>query len=127
MDAWIFPLVEERLLPPSGAVTYLVRFHRNVPMLRLYLDRVFWEEQRIKEPDEEETRAHERRLLEDLDYTGHDQRCYGYPYPIKAGHDRASLTQPERVALRKMIVDAAVRAGLKRNLFRDAAQATGHG
>lgn len=125
MDAWIFPLVEERLLPPPGAVTYLVRFHRNVPVLRLDLDRVFWE-QRIQGRDEEETRAHERRLFEDLDYTGHDHRCYGYPYPIKAGHDRASLTQPERVALRKMIIDAAVAAGMKRSLFRSASAATGH-
>ncbi len=126
VDGWIFPLAEERLLPPPGAVTYLVRFHHNVPVLRLDLDRVYWE-QRIQGQDEEETRNRERRLFEDLDYASHDRRCYGYPYPIKAGHDRASLTQPERVALRKMIIDAAVRTGLKRSLFRDAAQATGYG
>lgn len=31
-----------------------------------------------------------------LDYSAHDQRCYGYPYPIKAAHDRGSLTEQER-------------------------------
>lgn len=65
-------------------------------------------------------------MFEDLDYTGRDQRYYGYPYPIKAGYDRASLTQAERVAPRKMIIDAAVTAGMKRSLFRSASAATGH-
>ena len=71
-------------------------------------------------------RANEMRIFQDLDYASHDQRCYGYPYPIKAGHDRASLTEAERVALRKMIIAAAVSAGMKRSLFRSAAAATGH-
>jgi hypothetical protein len=66
------------------------------------------------------------RLFEVLDYASHDQRCFGYPYPIKAAHDRASLAQHERVALKKQVIDAAVGAGLKRSLFRDASQATGH-
>lgn len=35
-------------------MTYLVRFHRNVPVLRLNLDRVYWE-QRIQGQNEEET------------------------------------------------------------------------
>ena len=85
----------------------------------------YWK-QRIRGATEDETRANERRVFENLDYASHDQRCYGYPYPVKAAHDRASLTRPERVALRKQIVDAAVRAGMKRSLFRDAAIATGH-
>ena len=73
------------------------------------------------------TQANERRLFEDLDYASHDQRCFGYPYPIKAAHDRASMTKTERVALRKQVIDAAVRAGMRRSLFRDASRATGHG
>jgi hypothetical protein len=66
------------------------------------------------------------KVFEALDYCSHDQRCFGYPYPVKAGHDRASLTEAERVALRKQLIDEAVRAGLKRSLFRDASAATGH-
>jgi hypothetical protein len=125
IDGWEFSLTEGRRVPPPGAMTYLVRFHRATPVLRLDIDRQFWCE-RIKGDTEALTRANERGLFEDLDYTGHDQRCYGYPYPIKAGHDRASLTEAERVALRKQIVDAAVRAGMRRSLFREAALATGH-
>ena len=82
--------------------------------------------EQVKGDSEEEARNNEKKIFEDLDYASHDQRCYGYPYPIKAGHDRASMTQPERVAMRKQIIDAAVRAGRKRSLFRDASQETGH-
>ncbi len=125
IDNWKFSLAEGRRLPPPGAVTYLVRFHRTTPVMRLDMERDFWQTHVLGASDDE-TRANEQRIFEDLDYASHDQRCYGYPYPIKAGHDRASLTQAERVALRKQIVDAAVKAGLKRSLFRDAAPTTGH-
>ena len=80
----------------------------------------------IEGADDGETQANEQRLFQDLDYASHDQRCFGYPYPIKAAHDRASMTQAERTALRKQVVDAAVRAGMRRSLFRDASRATGH-
>ena len=125
IDTWKFPLADGRQLPPPGAVTYLIRFHRNVPVLRLDMDLEFWRT-RVHRDTEVETRGNERMLFQDLDYACHDQRCFGYPYPIKAGHDRASLTAPERAALRKQIVDAAVGAGLRRSLFRDASMATGH-
>jgi hypothetical protein len=100
-------------------VTYLVRFHNNIPVLRVDLDYRYWAEHLRDE-------VQVRQLFEALDYCSHDQRCYGYPYPVKAGHDRASLTEVERMALRKQLIDEAVRAGLKRSLFRNASQATGH-
>lgn len=124
-DGWSLSLVEQRSVPPPGAVSYLVRFHRNVPVMRLDMDEAHWDKF-VKGSTDEETWANEQRIFEDLDYSSHDQRCYGYPYPIKAGHDRASLTKPERVALRKMIIDAAVLVGMKRSLFRSASAATGH-
>jgi hypothetical protein len=124
-DKWKFGLTEDRNLPPLGAVTYLVRFHRSIPVLRLDMDRDFWERQ-VLGPDVETTIENERSIFQKLDYACHDQRCFGYPYPIKAGHDRASLTTQERTILRKQIVDAAVEQGLKRSLFRDASLATGH-
>ncbi len=101
----------------------LVRFHRSIPVLRLDMDRDFWERQ-VLGPDAEATVANERSIFQKLDYACHDQRCFGYPYPIKAGHDRASLTTQERTTLRKQIIDAAVEQGLKRSLFRDASVAT---
>jgi len=120
-----FPMTEGRRVPPVGAVSYLVRFHRQVPVLRVDLDEEFWEE-RIRSDDEEETRDRERSLFEDLDYCCHDQRCYGYPYPIKAGHDRCSLTQDERTMIRKLVKDAAAEAGVPRELFEEPSIETGH-
>jgi hypothetical protein len=94
--------------------------------MRLDIDERYWETH-VRGADDSETLANEKRLFEDLDYVSHDQRAYGYPYPIKAGHDRASLTEAERMALRKMIMDAAVEAGMNRSLFKNASMATGHG
>jgi hypothetical protein len=125
-DGWEMKIVETRNVPPPGAVSYLVRFHRNVPVMRLDVDEQWWAS-RLCGQTAEETTANERRLFEDLDYASHDQRAFGYPYPIKAGHDRASLTEAERVALRKMIIDSAIAAGMNRNLFRSVSAATGHG
>lgn len=125
IDSWEFTAAAGRNMPPPGAVTYLLRFHRNIPIMRLDIDEEYWKQQ-IRGASESETLDNERRLFENLDYTCHDQRSYGYPYPIKAAHDRASLTKPERVALRKQIVDAAVAQGMKRSLFRDVSIATGH-
>ena len=124
-DGWQLKLVEQRNVPPQGAVSYLVRFHRNVPVMRLDVDESYWESY-VRGDTDDATSTNERSLFEDLDYSSHDQRAYGYPYPVKAGHDRASLTQAERVALRKMIIDAAVSAGMRRTLFKSASAATGH-
>ena len=125
-DGWELKIVETRNVPPPGAVSYLVRFHRNVPVMRLDMDETWWQ-QAILGDTPGETSARERVLFSSLDYASHDQRAFGYPYPIKAGHDRASMTEPERVALRKMIIDAAAEAGMNRNLFRSVSMATGHG
>ena len=124
-DGWQLSLAEGRRLPPPGAVSYLVRFHRTTPVMRLDMDRVYWETH-VKGTTEAETRDRERRIFEDLDYACHDQRVYGYPYPIKAAHDRASLTNAERLALRKQLIAEAMKQGMNPALFRDASQATGH-
>jgi hypothetical protein len=94
--------------------------------MRLDVDERYWEQFICREAAEA-TARNEAKLFEDLDYASHDQRAFGYPYPIKAGHDRASLTEAERTVLRKMIVDAAVDAGMNRKQFKSASVATGHG
>jgi hypothetical protein len=109
-------------VPPVGAVSFLLRLHRLTPIMRLDLDARFWEEQTSGTADVRAT----RRLLGALDYSSHDQRCYGYPYPIKAAHDRGSLTVQERIVLRQQLVEAAVHAGMRRSSFRDPSQLTGH-
>lgn len=120
VDDWELSLIENRTIPPVGAVTYLVRFHRNTPVLRFDLDRNYWDAHLKDNPEAE------RLLFGELDYAGHDQRSYGYPYPIKACHDRVRLSMAERRALKKQIVEAAVAKGMKRSLFRDVSTSTGH-
>ena len=120
-----FPLPAGKRVPPHGAVSYLVRFHRNTPIMRLDMDLEYWHKVLRGETDLD-TVANESKMFGDLDYTSHDQRAFGYPYPIKACHDRTSMKMAERVALRKQIVDAAVGAGMKRGLFKDVSIATGH-
>lgn len=121
-----FPLLDTKRVPPRGAVSYLLRTHRTVPLLRVDVDRAWWESA-MRGGGESETIVAERRFFGLLDYAGHDQRSFGYPYPIKAAHDRASLMGAERLALKKQIIDAAVAAGMKRAMFRDASLQTGHG
>lgn len=114
-----------RSIPPIGAISYLFKFHRTTQPMRLDMDFQYWKEN-IWCEDKEEMQQREIQLFRDLDFASHDQRCYGYPYPIKACHDMVSLTKDERVALRKQIIDAAVKAGLKRKNFVDPSVMTGH-
>ena len=108
-------------VPPAGAVSFLVRLHRSTPIMRVDVDARFWDEQMGGTRNVEAS-----RFFGALDYASHDQRCYGYPYPIKAAHDRGSLTEHERTVLRQQLVEAAVQAGMRRSSFRDPSQLTGH-
>jgi len=114
-----------RSIPPIGAISYLFKFHRSTQPMRLDMDFQYWKEN-IRCEDKEEMLRREIQIFRDLDFASHDQRCYGYPYPIKACHDMVSLTRDERMALRKQIIDAAVKAGLKRKNFVDPSVLTGH-
>jgi hypothetical protein len=119
-DNWELPLIEGRQIPPVGAISYLFRLHRNTPVMRLDMDRDWWEQRIQGNPEAEQ------KLFSELDYCGHDQRAYGYPFPIKACHDRTRLSQAERLVMKKQIIDAAVAQGMKRSLFKDVSMATGH-
>ena len=121
-DGWSPWSSDGPMVPPLGAVSFLVRLHRSTPIMRIDLDARFWEE-RLRGTDDVELAHH---FFGAVDYASHDQRCYGYPYPVKAAHDRGSLTDQERVVLRQQLVDAAVQAGMRRSLFRDVSQMTGH-
>lgn len=117
--------VGSRSIPPYGAVTYLFKFHRTTQTMRLDMDYYFWK-QKIWNEDKEIMSRNEKQLFRDLDFASHDQRCYGYPYPIKACHDMASLTKEERVAFRKLVIDRMVMKGLRRKNFIDPSVQTGH-
>ena len=122
---WDLEVVDQRNLPPTGAVTYLWRTHAGMPVFRLDMDRNCWVTS-IKGSDEIETRKKEIQLFQRLDYACHDMRCHGYPYPIKAAHDEAHWTKQDRLSLRKQVIDAAVAVGMKRSAFKSASQQTGH-
>lgn len=114
-----------RAIPPDCAVTYIFRFHKNTGVLRLDLDYRYWKKD-IWDADATKMKANETQLFRDLDVASHDYRCFGYPYPIKASHDMASLTEAERVALRKQVKEICVEMGLKPKNFLDASMQTGH-
>lgn len=121
LEKWdLRAITEDRQIPPLGAISYLFRLHKNAPVMRLDMDRSWWE----KHYQEDEDAEH--KIFAELDYCGHDQRAYGYPFPIKACHDRARLSRAERLVMKKQIIDAAVARGMKRSLFKDVSTATGH-
>lgn len=62
----------------------------------------------------------EQRIFETLDYLCHEQRSFGYPYPLKAVQNRVKMSRGERDSLRKQIIDECVKNGMKRTLFREA-------
>lgn len=114
-----------RAVPPIGAITYIFKLHKTTQPMRLDMDIEFWNKN-IKNEDSEIMKCKENQIFRDLDFTSHDQRCYGYPYPVKASHDIVSLTNAEKEAFRKQVIDAAVRMGLSRRNFIDASIQTGH-
>lgn len=118
-------LIGKRQIPPIGAVTYIFRLHKTTQPMRLDVDLNWWNSN-VLDPDPDIIRKREIQMFRDIDFASHDQRCYGYPYPIKACHDVASLTNDERVALRKYVIDTAVAKGLKRKNFVDPSIPTGH-
>jgi hypothetical protein len=98
-------------VPPKLGVSYLFKFHEMSFPMRIDIDVQWWKTQ-INGDNEKE-----RRLFEDLDYTCHDVRSYGYPYPLQAAHRRASLTRKERKAVRDILMQQAQREGIFRGAF----------
>jgi hypothetical protein len=125
-DGWSLSLADGRSLPPHGAVSYLWRTHRGMPVFRVDVDAEWWKE-RIGSLDAKQMEAAEQQFFGVLDFAGHDYRTRAYPYPLKAAHDRASLIDQERLALRKQVIEAAVASGMKPSAFMDASRMTGHG
>lgn len=124
-EGWTLSVLDGRNIPPQGAISYLWRTHRGMPVFRVDLDAGWWERQ-MRDPDPGVTQQREAALFAMLDFAGHDLRTRAYPYPLKAAHDRASLTATERRALRKQVIEAAVAAGMKAQAFADPSQLTGH-
>jgi hypothetical protein len=125
-DNWQLSVLEGRNIPPQGAVSYLWRTHRGMPVFRVDVDSAWWATKIHNTNDVEQTLERESALFSALDFAGHDIRTKAYPYPLKAAHDRASLKETERLALRKQVIAAAVASGMKASAFVDASRLTGH-
>jgi hypothetical protein len=112
---WKF--LNDREVPPKLGITYLFKFHSTSFPMRLDVDAGWWREH--VGGDE----AKERRLFQDLDFTCHDVRSYGYPYPLQAAHRRSALTKQERRAVKDIVLQNAQSEGMLRGAFlgeRDA-------
>lgn len=103
--------LQEKEVPPRLGVSYLFKFHSTSFPMRLDMDAGWWKEHIGGDESKE------RRLFEDLDFTCHDVRSYGYPYPIQAAHRRASLTKQERTAVKDVLMQNAKDEGLLRGAF----------
>jgi hypothetical protein len=116
-EPWNF--LNDREVPPKLGITYLFKFHSTSFPMRLDLDAGWWRDN--IGGDEEK----ERRLFQDLDFTCHDVRSYGYPYPLQAAHRRSALTKQERRAAKDIILRHAQDEGILRGAFMGERDAEG--
>lgn len=98
-------------VPPKLGVSYLFKFHEMSFPMRLDIDAGWWRTHINGNRDQE------KQIFKDLDYTCHDVRSYGYPYPLQAAHRRASLTRKERKAVKDILWQQAQREGILRGAF----------
>jgi hypothetical protein len=103
--------LKDKEVPPKLSVSYLFKFHATFFPMRIDVDAAWWREN-INHDAEREA-----QLFRDLDYTCHDIRSYGYPYPLHAVHRSASLTKSEKKAIRDILLQNAQSEGILRGAF----------
>lgn len=99
--------LQEKEIPPKLGVSYLFKFEATSFPMRIDVDAAWWQAHL-------DTDAKELRFFADLDFTCHDVRSYGYPYPMHAAHRGASLTRAERKTLKDLLLQHAQREGILR-------------
>lgn len=103
--------LKDKEVPPKLSVSYLFKFHATSFPMRIDVDAAWWREHINHDS------ARETQFFRDLDYTCHDIRSYGYPYPLHAAHRSASLTKSERKAIRDILLQNAKSEGILRGAF----------
>lgn len=103
--------LREKEVPPKLGVSYLFKFHATSFPMRIDVDAGWWRSHIAGDANAEQ------HLFESLDYTCHDVRSYGYPYPMHAAHCVASLTKRERKAARDILFQYAQQEGILRGAF----------
>lgn len=96
-------------IPPKLSVSYLFKFEATQFPMRIDVDAVWWKEHIGGDFQKEQ------QFFADLDFTCHEVRSYGYPYPMHAAHRSASLTKKERRALRDILLQNAMQEGVVRS------------
>lgn len=105
------PFLREKEVPPKLGVSYLFKFHGTSFPMRVDVDAAWWKARIDHDPQAEV------RFFQDLDFTCHDVRSFGYPYPLQAAHRTASLTKQEKKAIRDILLRNAESEGLLRGAF----------
>ena len=98
--------LDGREIPPKLSVSYLFKFEATTFPMRLDLDAAWWQAEIGGDEDRE------RGLFADLDFTCHEVRSYGYPYPMHAAHRSSALGRKERRMLRDLLMQHAQREGV---------------
>lgn len=98
-------------IPPKLSVSYLFKFEATSFPMRIDVDAQWWTAHIGHD------RHKEQQFFSNLDFTCHEVRSYGYPYPMHSAHRSASLTKHERKALRDILVQQAQQEGLIRPGF----------
>ena len=104
--------LEGREIPPKLSVSYLFKFEATSFPMRIDVDAAWW--QKTIDGDE----AREQQLFGDLDFTCHEVRSYGYPYPMHAAHRSSALSRKERNLLRDLLMQNAHREGVGPGAFQ---------
>jgi len=103
--------LKEKEVPPKLCISYLFKFHSTSFPMRIDIDADWWQKHINGDIEAE------RHLFADLDYSCHDVRGYGYPYPLHAAHRTASLTKQERKSIRDILLQHAKDEGILRGAF----------
>ena len=93
-------------IPPKLSVSYLFKFEPTAFPMRIDVDAAWWRAQIGG------NEANEQEFFGNLDFTCHEVRSYGYPYPMHAAHRSASLTRQERKMLRDIVLRNAQHEGV---------------
>ena len=93
-------------IPPKLSVSYMFKFEPIAFPMRIDVDAGWW----TAHIGGDETK--EQEFFGNLDFTCHEVRSYGYPYPMHAAHRSASLTAQERRMLRDIVLQNAQQEGV---------------
>ena len=105
------PFLREKEVPPKLGVSYLFKFHGTSFPMRIDLDHLWWRR------NIDFNIESEKQFFSELDFTCHEVRSYGYPYPLHAAHRTASLTKQERRAIKDILLQNAKSEGALRGAF----------